>query len=354
MLKAPPRILVIKRRYLGDIVLLGLFFRSLRRHWPDAIIDVLVEEQYAEILTLNPDVNGTQKLPKSPKALGRWFSLLRTLRAQRYTHVLDLDNTEKTACLTRVTGAPLRAALHLRDQRVRFPFFYTHQEAVESGFRRLNHITAYYNRLLGTIGVTEDKSPLQLQPRPDDLTWARSLPALTALPNDRPKLLLHPGSRSAFRVWPAENFATVCDQLQRDGIASVTLIAGPAEQVVVTAIRERMQTPVTVINEQVSIARLAALFKSFDLLLCHDSGPMHLATAVGLPVVALFSSQNINEWRPLGAGNIALQPPLPCVNCVAPGVCKPDNSYQNYCVRNITTERVLTAIRERLVRASPA
>jgi ADP-heptose:LPS heptosyltransferase len=349
-----PRILVIKRRYLGDIVLLGIFFRSLRRHWPDAVVHGLVEEPYAEILALNPDVNGAHKLPQKSSALGRWFSLIRALRSERYTHVLDLDNTEKTAWLARIAGAPLRAALHLGNQPIRLPRFYTHHQAVEPGFRRTRHITAYYNQLLRTIGVAEDQSPLQLQPLATDQAWAKSLPAVAALPADRPKLLLHPGSRSAFRVWPPENFATVCDTLQRDGLASVTLIAGPAEQATVAAIRERMQTPVTVIAEQMPVARLAALFTCFDLLLCHDSGPMHLATAVGLSVVALFGSQNLNEWRPLGADNIALQPPLPCIACVAPGVCKPENSYQNYCVRNITTERVLTAICERLARVSRA
>jgi ADP-heptose:LPS heptosyltransferase len=349
-----PRILVIKRRYLGDIVLLGIFFRSLRRHWPEALIQVLVEEPYAGILALNPDVDGAQIIPKKSTALGRWFSLLRALRNVHYTHVLDLDNTEKTAWLARVTGAPLRAALHLRDQRIRLPRFYTHHEAVEPEFRRTQHITAYYNRLLRPLGVPEDKSPLQLQPSPADRIWAHTLPAVTALPRDRPKLLLHPGSRSAFRIWPVENFAVVCDQIQREEIASVTLLAGPAEQAVIAAIRERMQTPVTIVDQQMPVARLAALFQCFDLLLCHDSGPMHLATAVGLPVVALFGSQNIDEWRPLGAGNIALQPPLPCTACVAPGVCNPDDSYHNYCVRNITPYRVLAAIRERLATASPA
>ena len=349
-----PRILIIRRRYLGDIVLLGTFFRSLRRHWPDAVIDVLVEEQYAAILSLNRDVNGGQKLPKKSTAIGQWATLIRALRSAHYTHVLDLDNTEKTAWLARVTGAPLRAVLHLQDRAVRFPFLYTHHEPVESQFRRTSHITAYYNRLLRAIEVPEDKSPLQLQPSPADRIWAHALPAIAAQSTKRPKLLLHPGSRSAFRIWPAENFATVCDQLQREGLASVTLIAGPAEHAVVTTIRERMQTPVTVINEQVSIVQLAALFQCFDLLLCHDSGPMHLATAVGLPVVALFGSQNINEWRPLGAGNTALQPPLPCLNCVAPGVCKPDDAYHNYCVRNIATDRVLDAIRDKLAHASHA
>src|SRR6185369_14823733 len=111
-----PRILVIRRRYLGDIVLLGIFFRSLRRHWPDATLHVLVEEQYADVLALNPDVNGAFRLPKKSSSIGKCMKLLRDLRKADFTHVLDLDNTEKTAVLARLTGAPFRAVLHLRDR----------------------------------------------------------------------------------------------------------------------------------------------------------------------------------------------------------------------------------------------
>jgi ADP-heptose:LPS heptosyltransferase len=138
--------------------------------------------------------------------------------------------------------------------------------------------------------------------------------------------------------------------MQQTGRASVTLIAGPAEQAVVADIRQKMQTIPAIIDQLLPVTRLAALFKSFDLLLCHDSGPMHLATAVGLPVVALFSSQNINEWRPLGPRNITLQPPLPCTNCVAPKECVPSDSYRNYCVRNIAPERVCAILDEHFLR----
>ena len=344
------RILVIRRRYLGDIVLLGIFLHNLRLHWPRCIIHVLVEESYAGILPLNPDVERVHRLPRKGWAVNQSLSLLRDLRSTGFTHVFDFDNTEKTALLTRITGAPFRAVLNISGRKLRFPGCYTRCETVSQAFRGSQHITAYNNCLLGTIGAPIVDVPLELHPLAKDRDWATSLPAIAALPANRPRLLIHPGSRSAFRIWPAKNFATVCDQLQREGLASVTLIAGPAEQTTVNEIQSLMVTPATVIAEQVPIARLAALFQCFNLFLCHDSGPMHLATSVGLPVVALFSSQNINEWRPLGAGNIALQPPLPCVNCVAPGVCKPDDSYHNYCVRNITTDQVLSAIRERLTR----
>ena len=329
---------------MGDIVLLGIFFRSLRSHWPDASIHVLLEEQYAAVLSLNPDVNCTHTLPRKAAALGRWFSLSRALRREKFTHVFDFDNTEKTAALARLTGAPFRAVLNLTGRKLRLGWCYTHCETVELEYRHTHHITAYYNRFLNAANVPVLDVPLQLYPKDRDQAWARNLPALAALTIGRPRLLIHPGSRSAFRIWPPESFAAVCDQLQNNGTASVTLIGGPAEQTVVTAIRAAMKTTPSVIAETVSVNQLAALFQCFDLFLCHDSGPMHLATAVGLPVVALFSSQNINEWRPLGANNITLQPPLPCVNCVAPGVCVPADSYRNYCVRNITSDRVLEAI----------
>ncbi|MBC7366887.1 MAG: hypothetical protein H7343_08760, partial [Undibacterium sp.] len=98
---AAPHILVIRRRYLGDIVLLGSFLRNLRLHWPGARIGVLTEPAYTSLLTLNPDVTGSIALPAK---LTAWPKFLRKLRRARFTHVFDLDNTQKTALLTRLTG----------------------------------------------------------------------------------------------------------------------------------------------------------------------------------------------------------------------------------------------------------
>src|SRR5258708_6190672 len=97
-----PHILVIRRRYLGDIVLLGSVLRNLRLHWPKARITVLTEPAYAAILALNPDVTGSLVFPR---ALAGWPSFLAGLRRARFTHVLDFDNTEKTAAITRFTRA---------------------------------------------------------------------------------------------------------------------------------------------------------------------------------------------------------------------------------------------------------
>jgi ADP-heptose:LPS heptosyltransferase len=343
-----PRILVIRRRYLGDIVLLGSVFRSLRRHWPQAHLAVLVERAYAGVLTMNPDVDEILKMPRS---IIEWWRLVRTVRREKFTLVLDFDNRRKTALITRLSGAASRVALH-HGPKVCQPRCYTQHEIAEDDFLANRHITDFYHRMLQAVDVPLVSAPFSLTPRAADLDFVRRLPELTSLPPGRPRLLVHPGSRSTYRVWPAEAFAEVCDRLQNEGAASVILVAGPDEQAIVNAIRQRMHTPVVCLQHPLEVPPLAALFASVDLLLCHDSGPMHLAAAVGTRVVALYGSQNLANWRPLGAHHTVLQPPLPCVHCVSPGICQPNEPYFNHCVRNITVPDVLAALRAQLHRAN--
>jgi len=343
-MRAAPRILVIRRRYLGDVVLLGSVFRSLRQHWPQAHLTVLVERAYAGVPTMNPDVDDILQMPhRAPE----WWRLIRTLRQKKFTLVLDFDNRQKTALITRLSRAACRVALH-HGSKVCQPGCYTRHEIVEDDFLVNRHITDFYHRMLRAVDVPLVAAPFSLTPQAADLDFVRRLPELANLPPGRPRLLVHPGSRSPYRVWPAKAFAEVCDRLQTEGAASVILVAGPAEQTLVDAIRQHMQAPVVCLQHPLGVPQLAALFASVDLLLCHDSGPMHLAAAVGTRVVALYGSQNLANWRPLGAHHIVLQPPLPCVNCVSPGVCQPNDSYFNHCVRNITVPDVLAALRAQL------
>src|SRR5882724_10544579 len=145
MLADAPHVLVIRRRYLGDIVLLGAVFRNLRLHWPSAEITALTEAPYAGVLALNPDVDRALTFPLR---LTEWPAFLRGLRHARFTHVLDFDNTEKTAVLTRVTGALLRVAFDRELIKFRYASFYTHSAKVANEFYDSHHITETYLQLL--------------------------------------------------------------------------------------------------------------------------------------------------------------------------------------------------------------
>ena len=336
-----PRVLVIRRRYLGDIVLIGNVLRNLRLHWPAAHLAVLTEAAYAGVLAMNPDVN---EVLAFPGRAGQWWALARRLGSARFTHVFDLDNRDKTAFITLASGAARRYGLR-HGRAVHLPWCYTDREAVPREFLDDHHFNDLQRRLLVRAGVPIATREVTLRPLAADLEFVSALPELAGLPADRPRVLVHPGSRSEFRVWPAEHFACVCDQLHAGGLASVSIVAGPAETGLVDAIQARMTTPAACLRRPLTVPQLGALLAGFDVLLCHDSGPMHMAAAVGTRVVALFGSQSPVIFGPVGEGHVTLSPPLPCERCVAPGVCKPDYAYFNYCVRNIDPARVLDALR---------
>jgi len=349
MADASPNVLVIRRRYLGDIVLLGSVLRNLRLHWPTARITVLAEPAYTDILALNPDVDAALAFPKD---IFGWPGFIGALRRARFTHVLDFDNTEKTALVTRLTGAIVRATFNRELIPFRSPRWYTHVAKVTNDFYDSHHITETYLALLPAIGVPVVSRAVRLVPRQKDIesvaSWAGTGHTTYAA---RPKrILLHPGSRSPYRLWPAERFAAVCDRVQTDLGAQVFVVAGPGETALVAEIRRHAKCHLVALEQRFTVGQFAALTAAFDLFLCHDSGPMHIAAAVGTPLVALFGSQNATIWRPLGARAIVLQTTLPCA-CLMPNTpspCEPGNSYKSYCVRHLTEDRVFAAIAQQL------
>ncbi len=340
-----PRILLIRRRYLGDIVLLGSVTRNLRLHWPDAHLTALTEAAFAGVIPLNPDLNAALTFPRRA---GEWPGFVHTLRRGRFTHVLDFDNTEKTALVTRLTGAIVRATFDRERIVHRFGRLYTHAAKVTNAFYDSNHVTETYLALPAAVGVPIVSRDVRLVPGASDVAVAQNLTGgpKSKIKNRKSRILLHPGSRSLHRIWPAERFAAVCDRLQDAFGVQVFLTAGPHEQHLVDNIRRQAKTHVVALNSAAHVGALAALLAQCDLFLCHDSGPMHLAAAVGTPVVALFGSQNATLWRPLGEQHTVLQTPLPCVclGAAAPAPCIPGDSYRSYCVRQLTVDQVCSAV----------
>jgi ADP-heptose:LPS heptosyltransferase len=339
-----PRVLVIRRRYLGDVVLLGSLFRNLRLHWPGARLAALVEPAYAGILALNPDVDQVIDLPAG---LSAWPSFASGLRRAGFTHVLDLDNTERTALAARLSGAAFRVALHHGAHPVRLRPLYTDVAHEPESVHENQPISEYYLSALRAAGVPVVTREVRLVPREADVAeWRRIVGAQGRT------LLVHPGSRSPSRIWPAERFAAVCDRVQDELGVQVALAGGPAERALMEEIRGKARTHLLSTGEPPTLPRFAALARACTALLCHDSGPMHVAAAVGTPVVALYGSQNPVLFRPHGDGHTQIVPAMPCTACVAPRQCVPADSYRTYCVRRITEEEVFAALKATLSRAS--
>ena len=344
-----PRILVIRRRYIGDLVLITPLLANLKLHWPLAEITVLVDEGYEDILRLNANADHLLTIPrKGPRRLQRNFALLRALRRQRFTHVFDLDTNDRTAFLTWVTGAGFRASYTSDKHRWRRKLAYNHVRDVPLAEYNSASILENYLRLLPLAGVSVVRHDCQLEPTLDNLRQAETAFAPSKLGR---RVLLHPGSRSAYRIWPLERFARVADRLHTEAGAQVFLTGGPSETKLIEGICSAAQTPLTVLPTPANVGLFAAYARVADVFLCHDSGPMHIAAAVGTRVVALFSAQSTTLWSPAGSGHQVLQAAMPCAAaCVAPTQCDPNNGYKSYCVRRITEDQVFSAVRAALNR----
>jgi ADP-heptose:LPS heptosyltransferase len=335
-----PKILVIRRRYLGDVVLLGSLLRNLKLHWPQAHVAALVEPAYAPVLGLNPDVDEVICPPGGALA---WPAFASGLRRSRFTHVLDIDNTERTAIIARLSGAPMRITLHHGEHALKMRSLYTDAVYEPAAEHEGQPMTEYYLKALGPAGVPVATRDIRLVPRESEVAeWRRFVGARGRT------LLLHPGSRSPSRIWPADRFAAVSDRAQDELGAQVVLAGGPANGALISEIRSLAKSHIMALDKAPSVPGFAALARACTVLLCHDSGPMHVAAAVGTPVVALYGSQNPVLFRPHGPGHTQLVPDLPCSACVAPGTCVPADSYRNLCVRLHTVETVFAAVKAAL------
>jgi ADP-heptose:LPS heptosyltransferase len=347
-----PRILILRRRYISDIVLLGSLIRNLQLHWPESEISVLSNSGFGEILELHPDVDRRLEIPKRKHALYplRIGALLVKLRKARFDYAFDIDNSEGTAFLTRLSGAGQRVTLAVEGRRPKLGWAYTDVAWVTREERECRHITEHYLRVLEPAEVPVRSREVRLVPRPEDLEAVDRLMQQLGLDSDLPCLIVHPGHSNPVRFWPAARYARLCDALLGDGTCRILLVAGPTQSALLSEVASRMRRPAVVLREPLPILRFAALLQRVDLLVGHDSAPAHIASAVGTPVVALLGSRDFRRWRPLGEDNVSLNPSFPCTECVAPGVCVPEDGARSYCVQRITEEEVLDAVRGRIER----
>ncbi|MBP8257475.1 MAG: glycosyltransferase family 9 protein [Opitutaceae bacterium] len=343
------RILIIRRRYLGDIVLLGTTVANLHRHWPDATISLLVDPAYQEVPPLIPHVSRTVAMPGTATA---WPGFLLGIRRQRFTHVFDFDNTERSVAAVAATGAPFRTTYAREDRTTRFPWIYTLLAPLSKKACESQPAIDTYHLLLQSSGIPTPLNELQLLTGEGARNRARRL-----ISGSSRKVLIHPGTRSRFRLWPTARFAALIDRIQDELGVQVFLVGGPTDLTTVRKIRDQANSHVIVLEQAFSVEEFAALVAQCHLFVCHDSGPMHIAAAAGTRVVALFGSQNAAIWRPHGAGHVSLQTELPCTCFPAaqlPSTCVPHDAYRSYCVRKLTVDQVFDAVKSQLDATSVA
>jgi len=324
-------ILVIRYSALGDVVLATSVLEPLRARFPGARIEWLTSAPYLPLLEGLPELARVHVLGRDGEDGPRGVAA--RLRGS-FDLAVDLQNKVKSGWIARAAarrtvafrrrsaGQALRALLGSDPPLVRA------------------HATRLYAEAIAPLGIGPP-GPIKVSLSPQ----ARALAAGALQGVEGPAVALAPGARWATKRWPAERFAAVADALSAEGFR-VVLAGGPGDREAFAAFRAAARAPVAADLSPLPVDALAAGLARVRLLVACDSGPVHLATAVGTPVLALFGPTSTVRWGPPPPGR-AVSLGLPCAPCSNHGGdwC-PEGHHR--CLGDLSPQAVLAAAREML------
>ncbi|MEW6163745.1 MAG: putative lipopolysaccharide heptosyltransferase III [Pseudomonadota bacterium] len=300
------RALVVKLRHHGDVLLTTPVFSVLKRAAPGCEIDALVYEETAPMLTGHPAIEQVYTIDRKlgrqgvSARIGAELRLYSALRARRYDLLIHLTESWRGAWLTKLLAPRYSVAIFspLRPPARLWASAFTHLAPIPPLGNR--HTVECHLDALRRLGIRPLPADKVLQFHPGTVATDRiaALLAPHALPA-KDWIHMHPTSRWMFKTWTVAGYAELIDRLEERG-QRVVLTAGPEprEMEFMADIVSRCgSTPINLAG-QLTLKELGALIAMARLSVTIDSVPMHLAAAVGTPVVALFGPSSENEWGP--------------------------------------------------------
>lgn len=337
------KVLVIRLGSLGDLVHVLPAVAALRRAWPEAQIDWLVEKPHAALLALVPTISNVIVL--QGRSVGGWLATRAQLRVRRYDLAIDFQGLVKSAALARLSGARRVIGFDtpaLREAAARF--FYTEQRQVGEG----RHVI---DKNLALAAALSDPGPGRASDPAGPRTFPLSLMPSPALDEVRRSgitdfVLLNPGAAWPNKRWPPDRFGEVARRLRETRGWPSVVLWGPGESdladaVVAASQGAAVRAPETTFNDVLAVAGAARLIVS------GDTGPLHLAAAAGCPVVAVFGPTTPARNGPWDDRDVSISQYSSCA-CHYQRQCRQPN---RWCLAGTTIDQVIDAITTRLASA---
>ena len=333
------RIIIIKFSAAGDIVLITPSLRALRKRFPSAHISVVIGREGRELLHRSPYLDDLilfdRKRDGTPWGL---FQFSKKLRDSQADLIVDFQNNRMSHWLGALSGAPQRYGYAGR----RWSRFLTHRAirpetptpAVEEQMRLLN--------LLGIEGIPPH---LELWPGPSDHERADMLLATGWVAESQPLIALHPGGAPEWQSkrWPPERYAELIDRLALVAKARVVLTGSEEERSLAEKITRQAKVKPIVVAGLTSLNELAAVIHRADVFVSGDTAPLHVAAAVGTPLVALFGATDPVRHLPPAPQMKLLKKEIPCSPCYRRACYRRGAGYME-CMKLISVDEVVGAI----------
>ena len=340
VLNSPGKILIVRLGALGDVVHALPAQQQIHRRFPDCEIHWLVEPHYRGLLETVPGIHriwtaDTKLWRRRPRTAWALIHLVRALRRERFDLSLDFQGLIKSAVLARLSGAARR--MGFCRERCREPAaagFYT--DTVPA--RGDGHVIDLNLELAGSLGCAGEPTarvPFRIPAAAKHYVDSR----LQAAGGGRP-VLLNPGAGWPTKLWPARRFARLGAEIRRRLKLPVVFTYGPGEEDLLREIRDCSRSG-SVASFPTTILELAALCRRSRLMVAGDTGPLHLAVAVGTPAVAVMGPSIARRNGPFHPEDRIVKRYLYCSDCNK-------RSCGEFICMNISVEQVFQAVRRRL------
>jgi len=340
----PKNILIIKPSALGDIVLALPALAALKRSFPRARISWLVRPEYAELLRGHPDLDeiilfDRRQLGKSwynPRAFGGLLELLRRLRSERFDLVFDFQGLFRTGFFGWVSGSKKRFGM--TQAREFGHVFYT--DKISQDYSCV-HLVDYYLRIVAAAGAGKTEVQFTLPRKPDAAEAVKNLLAGQGVHLGNYAVLV-PGAARENKRWPIERFAKLAEKIVSQFGWSIVATGSQGERAASETLQELTTTHIVNLAGRTSIAELIELLRGAAVVVSNDTGPGHIAAALGVPVVMIFGPTNPARVCPYGKPE--------CVAAVEPngrGI-KADSYEPRHDISHITVEQVFEKVCEQI------
>jgi lipopolysaccharide heptosyltransferase I len=335
------RIAIIKPSALGDIVHALPVLTALRKRFSGAHIAWVVNRAYEPLLSGHPDLDETIPFDRNALRAGigstvlHYLRFLALLRRQSFDLVIDLQGLLRTGVMVWATAAARRVGLcTAREGAV-----HAYTDCVQVPDAGNLHAVDRYWLVAEALGIQTRDIRFRVPLAPAAVQWA--MHQLAPLP--RPWLLLGVGSRWLTKRWPTGHFAALANQAQKQFGGTTIFVGGPDETQLARQTAAELTGPHFDLTGKTSLPQLAAVLSLADLMLANDTGPLHLAVALGRPVVAPYTCTKVRLTGPYGCSRSAVETGVWCAGSLVKQCARME------CMTELTPGKLWPLVEEVLV-----
>ncbi len=337
------RILLIKPSSLGDIVHAFPVVSAIKAQWPGSHLTWVVKRQWAELVER---AEGIDRVRPVDMTVSSWIREGLALRAERFDLAIDLQGLFRSGILAWLSGAPSR--IGFANGREGSPWFYTRRVPVPS--LEVHAVDRYLSVVAALGAPPPDRPRFGFKLLKGDRAAVRDIGERRGFSIDRPWIAMNIGARWPTKRWPLESFAAVVDQLHESGREPLVMIGGSDERAFTKKLKALTKAPFIDLCGEIPLGRLPALLSTATALITNDSGPMHIAAALGVPVIAIFGPTSAARTGPYGTGHHVLSGRVLCSPCFS-RVCRHDPEME--CLHLIKPAQVVDVMRSLLTARVP-